>query len=183
MALISSLASLEAAKSGSAEAKAALERLRSRVVALGSLYEILYASGGIGDIQLSIYLESVVDSAAEGLGLETRDIAINRSIESLRIDIKRAISIGLIVNELVTDSIKYAFPKGRKGTISVRLFRDGSELVLLIEDDGIGLPPGFDPAAAKGFGLTLVESLADQLKAVFSARSEGGAKFMLRIPA
>jgi two-component sensor histidine kinase len=183
MALISSLASLEAAKSGSAEAKAALERLRSRVVALGSLYEILYASGGIGDIQLSIYLESVVDSAAEGLGLETREIAIHRSIEAFRIDIRRAISIGLIVNELVTDSIKYAFPGGRKGTIGVRLFRDGPTLVLRIEDDGVGLPPGFDPAAAKGFGLTLVESLADQLGAEFSARSEGGAKFTLWIPA
>lgn len=183
MALISSLASLEAAKSGSAEARAALEKLRSRVLALGSLYDILYASGDIETIQLSSYLESVVDSAALGLGLEAREISINRSIEPICIDIKRAIAIGLIVNELVTDSIKYAFPAGRSGTIGIRLFRDGPELVLLIEDDGIGLPPGFDPAAAKGFGLTLVESLADQLGASFSARTEGGAKFMLRMPA
>lgn len=182
MALISSLASLEAAKSASAEAKAALGRLRSRVVALGSLYDILYQSGGIGDIQLSSYLESVIDSAAEGLGLETRKIAVTRSIEPLRFDIKSAISIGLIINELVTDSIKYAFPDGRKGTIGVKLFREGHAIILLVEDDGIGLPPGFDPASAKGFGMTLVESLASQLNAEFSARSDGGAKFTLRIP-
>ena len=107
---------------------------------------------------------------------------MGREIQSVVLDVKRAISLGLIVNELVTDSLKYAFPDGRGGRIDLRLSRDGPELVLVVEDDGVGLNPGFDAARAPGFGLTLVRSLASGLDASFAIRSERGARFELRMP-
>ena len=65
----------------------------------------------------------------------------------------------------------------------MHLTREGNLLVLLIEDDGVGFPPGFDPVHANGFGLTLVGALAAQLDAELTALTEGGAKFMLKMPA
>jgi two-component sensor histidine kinase len=119
---------------------------------------------------------------AEGLGADTKGIAIYRYVESVRIDVKRAISIGLVVNELVTDSIKYAFPEGGRGKIEVHLERKGNELILWVEDNGVGLPLDLDTARTGSFGLTLVRSLAAQLDAEFSIKSEVGVKFELRLP-
>jgi two-component sensor histidine kinase len=182
LSLISSIASLEGMRSSSGEARAALEKLESRITALASLYDILYVSGDISEIELSEYIGRVVDYAAEGLGADAKGIAIRRDLESVRIDVKRAISLGLVVNELVTDSLKHAFEEGRGGRIDVSSRLEGGDLVVAVADDGVGLPPGFDAAAARGFGLVLVRSLAEQLGAEFSGRNEGGALFELRMP-
>ena len=95
---------------------------------------------------------------------------------------KRAVALGLIVNELVTDSLKYGFPTGGPGTIRVRLTRETDLCTLDIEDDGAGLPSGFDPKTAEGFGLKLVEILSEQLSATFTATCDKGARFSLGFP-
>lgn len=182
MAIISSIASLEAGRTKTAEAREVLVRLESRIAALASLYDILYFTGSIEEIGLSDYLGRVVDFAAASLGADARGIAVVREIISLPIDVKRAISLGIIVNELVTDGIKYAFPEGRKGRLEVSLSRDGPELVLVVSDDGVGLRAGLAGARESGFGLTLVRSLASGLDASFSMQSERGARFELRMP-
>ncbi len=183
MAVIASLVGIESAKVSAPEARASLETLGARVSALASLYDILYNTGGIGDIDLVDYIGRVVDSASESQGADMRDIAVERTIAPATIDMKRAVSIGLIVNELVTDCLKHGFPGGRRGTITVRLTRDSDELILEIADDGIGFTAGVDPAASGGFGLKLVELLAAQLKAEYTVGTAGGARFRLRFPA
>ncbi len=183
MAIISSLVGIESDAVEAPEAKSSLATLGSRVSALASLYDILYDSGGIEDIDLVDYLGRVIDSAAESIGADARGISVTKHIMPASIDMKRAISIGLIVNELVTDCFKHAFPGGRRGTITVRLAREGEALALDIVDDGIGLPPGFNPAEAEGFGLKLVGLLAEQLGSSLSAASAGGSRFSLRFPA
>lgn len=182
MAIIASLVGIESAKVSAPEAKASLETLGARVSALASLYDILYNTGGIGDIDLVDYIGRVVDSASESQGADARAIAVERTIAPATIDMKRAVSIGLIVNELVTDCLKHAFPGGRRGTITVRLTADSDDLTLEIADDGIGFPPGVDPAASGGFGLKLVELLAAQLRAEYTVETAGGARFRLRFP-
>lgn len=183
MAIIASLVSIESGKVNSAQAKASLETLGARISALASLYDILYDSGGIGDIDLVDYIGRVVDSATQSMGADARGIAVEQDIAPISIDMKRAVSIGLIVNELVTDCLKHAFPGTKRGTITVRLAREADHLVLMISDDGIGFPPGFDPAASEGFGLKLVELLAAQLKANYSASTANGSQFRLKFPA
>jgi len=182
MAIIASIANIEASQSPVPEAREALEKLESRIAALASLYDILYFTGDIEQIDLGDYLGQVVDNVAEGLGADTKGIAIYRYAESVRIDVKRAISIGLVVNELVTDCIKYAFPEGGGGKIEAHLERKGNEIILWVEDNGVGLPLDLDIARTASFGLTLVRSLAAQLNAEFSIKSEGGVKFELRLP-
>jgi two-component sensor histidine kinase len=160
-----------------------LETLGSRVAALSALYDILYDTGGIGDIPLADYLERIIAAAAERLGADARGIVVDRHVAPVSMDMKRAVSLGLVANELVTDCLKHAFPDGRKGRVSVRLTADGASYLLVVEDDGVGLPPGFDAEAAGGFGFKLVELLAGQLGAEFSFGAEMGASFSLRVPA
>jgi two-component sensor histidine kinase len=182
LAVISSIASLEAGRAQETETKEALEGLEARVVALASLYDILYFTGSIEKIGLADYLGRVVDFAAMSLGADARGIAVVREILGITLDVKRAISLGLIVNELVTDSLKYAFPDGRRGRVKLCVSRDGPELVLVVADDGVGLNPGLSAAGKSGFGLTLVRSLASGLDASFAIHSERGVRFELRMP-
>jgi two-component sensor histidine kinase len=183
MSIITSLVGLEESRADTPKARAVLSKLESRVAALSYLYDILCDEGGIDSVELADYLGRVVDSAAEGLGADAKGISFDQNIEPGAIDIKRALSLGLIVNELVTDSLKYAFPEGRGGRVAVGLAREGSGFLLEVSDDGVGFPLGFDLAEGEGFGLGLVGLLAEQLGAEFSARNEGGARFQLRMPA
>jgi two-component sensor histidine kinase len=164
MGIISSIVSIESKGAVETAAREALSRLGSRIEALSDLYDTLYDTGATDSVELRDYLGRVVESAAESMGSDARGIAFDHSIDPCPIDLKRAVSLGLIVNELVTDSIKHAFPGGRAGRIGVRLECALGRLRLTIADDGIGLPPDRDPASKpKGFGLNLVELLAKQL--------------------
>jgi two-component sensor histidine kinase len=180
MAMISGIASIESHNSGSQETRAALQKIETRIGALASLYDLLYVTGSIEEIELSDYLGRVVDSAATGHGADARGITVERSAERIRIDVKRAVSLGLMVNELVTNSLKYAFPDGRRGRIAVRLFREGGKIVLTVEDDGVGVDEA-TLADGSGFGLTLVRSLAAQLDASLSLRGDRGLRMELRL--
>ena len=182
MTIIASIANIEASQSQAPEARAVLEKLESRIAALASLYDILYVTGDTEHIDLGDYLGEVVDYVGLGLGADTRAIEIYCYAESVMIDAKRAIPIGLVVNELVTDSIKYAFPGGGRGSIEVHLERKRNELILWVKDNGVGLPLDLDTARTSSFGLTLVKSLSTQLNAAFSIKSEGGVEFELRLP-
>ncbi|HOX31415.1 MAG TPA: FIST C-terminal domain-containing protein, partial [Spirochaetales bacterium] len=142
LALISSIARIEASLSPSPEARLALGKLEARIAALASLYDVLFHSGEIREIGLAGYIGGVVDLAASGLGADAKGIEVAHRVDDLRLDVKRAIPIGLVVNELVTDAVKYAFPGGRRGRIEVSLAQEGEALVLAVRDDGAGMPPG-----------------------------------------
>jgi len=179
LAIIVSLVNIEMDRVETSEAKGALGTLGARILALASLYDILYASGRFGEIDLADYLGRVVQSITRSMGADMKGISVVRQIESVKMDMKRAVALGLIVNELVTDCLKYGFPTGGPGTIWVRLTRDMGFCILAIEDDGTGLPSGFDPKTTEGFGLKLVGILAEQLSATFTATSQKGARFSL----
>ena len=163
MGIISSIIGVEASEASQPETRHALASLESRMAAIGDLYEELFDSGDISSVDLSAYLRRVVESSVASIGEGGGRIALDLSLESHELDLKRAVSLGLIVNELVTDSLKHAFPGGRTGTIGLRLSLEGKALVLEIRDDGVGFPIGFDPESSKGFGLRMVGLLAEQI--------------------
>jgi two-component sensor histidine kinase/DNA-binding LacI/PurR family transcriptional regulator len=173
ISLIASLSRIESAGASHPETKDALESLEARITAVGDLYEVLYDSGGIESVDLSDYLARVVDSVTASVGGGSGRIEFDRSFEHCPMDLKRAVSLGLIVNELITDSLKHAFPEGRTGRVSVTLAREGASLVLEVGDDGIGYPPDFCPNAAEGFGLKMVSLLTKQLEGSLSFETGG----------
>jgi two-component sensor histidine kinase len=98
------------------------------------------------------------------------------------VDINNAIPIGLIINELVSNSLKHAFPEGKAGELTITLRQDESTIVMTVHDNGPGIPADFDWRNAKSLGLRLVISLVDQLQGVIELDSSGGTTFKIIIP-
>jgi two-component sensor histidine kinase len=110
-------------------------------------------------------------------------VAIAVDVEDVTVSMDASVPCGLIVNELLTNALKYAFPDGRRGTIHVRLRRaaDGM-LVLTISDDGVGLPPGFDVHNPETLGLRIVNILVQQLKGTLALDATPGASITITFP-
>lgn len=188
MTIITSLVGLESMKAECEESRLVLEKLQSRINALASLYEILYTSGGVDHVDLKEYLERIVDAACESMGTDVLHIEVESNIVSRSIDLKPAVSLGLIVNELVTDALKHAFIGRDAGRIAVEVREEADMLMLDIRDDGVGLPEGFNPDSSQGFGFQLIGLLVQQLKASFTSSHASfeergpGTRFVISIP-
>ncbi len=159
--IIASMVSIEARNHKSGEGKAALERVSHRIAALGRLYSILGETNSIEEVDAATYLEALCRDLIEAVQKENGiSIALKTDIESEPLPADRAIPLGLIVNELVTNAVKYAFPTETRGTVVVTLKRIPGELRLTVSDDGKGVDPR---RTDSGVGDRLVEIFARQL--------------------
>jgi two-component sensor histidine kinase len=191
ISVIAGLVSLESSHVQDARFTALLEGLQDRIGAIGALYDQLFQSGETEYVELDVYLTAVAESLFSGQAADDRGIALELELERVRIDAKRAVPLGLIANELLTDSLKYAFPDGRNGKIRLSMRREEADFVLEVRDDGVGLPADFAVGASAGLGLVLVEMLAQQVGGTLSVESGNlpiknsgfsGACFSVRFP-
>ncbi len=157
---IASMVMLESRRLKGDEGIAALERVSHRISALAHLYAKLSKSDAVGAVDSETYLVGVCHDLAGSVQSSGRAIALKTDIESILLPTDRAIPIGLIVNELVTNAFKYAFPSDTKGTVAVTLRREHGNLCLMVVDDGIGIDP---QRADSGLGSRLVSAFAQQL--------------------
>jgi PAS domain S-box-containing protein len=159
--IIASMVSIEARSHKRGEGKAALERVSHRINALGQLYSKLSKADAVEAVDAATYLDELCRDLIASVHEESgASIVLKTDIESELLPTDRAIPIGLIVNELVTNAVKYAFPGGTKGTVLVTLKRVPGELRLTVADDGQGLDPR---RADSGLGGRLVEGFTQQL--------------------
>ena len=163
--IIAAMVSIEARNHKSGEGKAALERVSHRINALGQLYSKLSKANTVEAVDAATYLDELcrdlIASVHKSVHKEDgTSIVLKTDIESEFLPTDQAIPIGLIVNELVTNAVKYAFPGETKGTVLVTLKRVPGELRLTVADDGQGLDPR---RADSGLGGRLVEGFAQQL--------------------
>jgi PAS domain S-box-containing protein len=159
--VIASFVMIESRSHQSPEGKAALERVSHRITALGQLYSTLSKADTIEAVDAATYLDELCRELVAAVQNEDgASIMLKTDIASELLPTDRAIPIGLIVNELVTNAVKYAFPARAKGTVMVTLTRGPGELRLTVADDGQGLDPG---RADSGLGGRLVDGFARQL--------------------
>jgi len=157
---IASMVRVEARSHKSGEGKAALERVSHRINALGQLYSKLSKSDTVEAVDVVTYLDDLCHDLVASVNNGVTAISLKTDIESALLPTDQAIPIGLIVNELVTNAIKYAFPPNTKGMVLVTFKREPGRLRLTVADDG----KGFDPQRAdSGLGGRLVEGFAQQL--------------------
>ena len=159
--IIAAMVWIEARSHKSGEGKAALERVSHRIDALGHLYSKLSKADTIEAVDAATYLDELCSDLIASVHKENgTSIVLETDIESALLPTDRAIPIGLIVNELVTNAVKYAFPGETKGTVLVTLKRVPGALRLTVADDGQGLDPR---RVDSGLGGRLVEGFAQQL--------------------
>jgi PAS domain S-box-containing protein len=167
---IASMVMIEARSLESGEGKAALARVSRRILALGHLYSKLSEADTFEAVDAATYLNELCrDLIASVYKDGDAFIMLKTDIESELLPTDRAIPIGLIVNELVTNAVKYGFPGEAKGTVMVRLKRVPGELRLTVADDGQGLDPG---RADSGLGGRLVDAFAQQLGGQVERKSD-----------
>jgi len=181
LAIITSITELEANYSGDPAVRKALESLGGRIHTLSELYTLLYNSEQTSQVSLDRYCESISEFVMAAHTVKDGRITMKRRITPLVTDAKRASTLGLILNELLTNALKYAFPGGRVGTITVSLTNEGDDIVLEVENDGAGLPEGFDLENSHGLGLELVKMLAIQLGGSVACRSGERTVFTVRV--
>jgi len=178
---IASMVMLEARSNDSGEAKAALERVSHRITALGQLYSKLSKADTVEAVDAATYLDELCrDLIASVHKEDPTSIVLKTDIESELLPTDRAIPIGLIVNELVTNVVKYGFPGEAKGTVTVTLKRVPGELRLTVADNGQGLDPR---RADSGLGRKLVDGFAQQLGGQVERKSDSqGTTVQLILP-
>jgi two-component sensor histidine kinase len=167
--VISSLLRLQASSTADAEAGSILTESRNRVEVIALLHEHLYRSDSLMRLNFPVYVRRLLANLVGMHELPPDNLRINLDVDPLVLDTERALVCGLILNELVQNSLRHAFPGGGGGQIDVRLKAGADRMATLsVSDTGVGMPSGFDIERAGTLGLRLVRQLTRQLKGKLS---------------
>jgi two-component sensor histidine kinase len=175
------LIALQAESITDPQAKRALEDSASRVQAMITLYEELFISGNYSEVSMKKYLPLLAERIISNFP-KREMITLDVSSDDFTIDEKKLSGIGLIVNELLTNIMKYAFVGKDSGKISISLLNKENKVLLCICDNGNGIPENIDLGNSTGFGLSLVDMLTKQLEGKLSFESNNGTKVILEFP-
>jgi two-component sensor histidine kinase len=179
--IVASLLSLQADRLHNEAARSDFAVARDRVQALATLHRHLYISQSFERMSLRPFLEELARQLGDALGgSQTGGIAIRIAADDIELGADESISLALLLTEVVSNSMRYAFPDGRPGTITITLRVEGNEALLRVEDDGVGLDAGA-PAGA-GLGLQLIHGFASHLGGVAEITSGAGTCVSVRFP-
>ncbi len=183
LAVIISLLNLQSNQSSNSEIISALSDSRDRVKSMSLIHETLYRSENLGQIELVNYVTSLGNRLLQVLHPDVRQVAMIYDVEDISLDLDQAIPFGLILNELLTNALKYAFP-GAQGRITVTVRRSGEdEVALIVHDNGIGLPEKINLTDFESLGLSIVSNLVkNQLEGILDYSNDHGARFSIRWP-
>ena len=182
--LISSLIALQGRRVADPDAREMLRRAAERVDAVALVHRRLYTSNDVEFVEMDQYLAGLIEEFRRALDHDGEENRIELQAEALSIETDKAVSIGLIVNELVTNALKYAYPRGAGGPVRIRFGRSREQRVtLVVEDDGVGYPAGATPAKGSGVGAMIVAAMAETLHATIALdRNWPGTRFVLDVP-
>lgn len=180
--LVTSLLNLQSHRIADPEVAALFADSRDRVRAMALVHENLYRLGNFARVPMRAHLESVCAHLLRAYAAHSGPVRLEMALEDLKLDLDRAVPCGLIVNELVSNALKHAFPGGRGGILRVSLSGEGEFARLSVRDDGIGLPRDYDPDTVTTIGLQLVEDLTAQLHGTLRRGAGSGAEFVVLFP-
>lgn len=181
LALVSSLAGLQAKAVSDEGAKVALRDMQARIAAIAGVHRSLYTSADVRSVAMDIYLRHLVDELSTAMADQANPHRLALDIDGdLQIATDKAVSVGVVVSELVTNAYKYAYPAGVAGDIRVRLRRrDAGHLVLAVEDDGVGWA-GFGDVQGTGLGRRIIGAMAASLRSSLDYdRSHRGTRVVI----
>jgi two-component sensor histidine kinase len=155
-------------------ALSAIQESQHRVRAISLIHQKLYQSEGVARIPMHTYIGEVVAYLHESYCLD-HTVRFELQVESIELDVAQAVPLGLIINEVITNAFKYAFPDGRPGTVRLSLRRLAKATYqLIISDNGVGLPAHYDPARSLSLGMTLLHGFSGQLDGELTITSRSG---------
>lgn len=171
--VISSLLDLQALSIKHDQAAEAVKEGRNRVQSMALIHQNLYNEGNIKGIKVKNYIDTLAQGLFHSYNIKPKSVHLTTDIDDLNLDVDTVIPIGLILNELITNSLKYAFREKEYGEIAVTLKKAGESLVLKVRDNGKGFEP--DASLETTFGIKLIKAFAQKLKAKLSIYNDNGA--------
>lgn len=169
---ISSLLNLQARHVADAQASSALKEGQNRVKSMALIHQNLYQEKNLTGVETQNYFETLIKNLFQSYNISPQRIKLVTDIDALNLDVDTMIPIGLILNELISNCLKYAFPQEQQGQITVKLKEDGGALLLTVRDDGVGMDEQNRQNLGKSFGYRLIHAFKSQLNAeldIFSA--------------
>jgi two-component system, sensor histidine kinase PdtaS len=178
--VVSSLINLQAKTVNNAETVDLLRQSADRIKSMAILHEKLYQSDDLAKIDFNTYTHSLINHLLFGYDIQFGKIKVNINIDDdLILDVDTAIPCGLIINELVSNALKHAFPNERKGEIDITFTQNRGAYLLVITDNGIGFPDDVDIKQNKSLGLQLVSTLTNQLMGKLAMDRNDGTTFTI----
>jgi PAS domain S-box-containing protein len=177
MQVVSSLLNLQSKYIVNEKDMELFKESQNRVKSMSLVHEKLYQSRNLANIDFNEYTRNLVKNLYVTYGVNSSRIQLLIDIQEIYLDINAAIPCGLIINELVSNSIKYAFPDGRTGMIKIIMKQDDNKVKLVVSDNGVGLPESLDIAETESLGLQLVHTLSLQLESEIEIQRTNGAAF------
>lgn len=178
--IISSLLNLQSDNATDEKFLTMIRESKNRIMSMALIHEMLYVTKNLSQINIYDYITKLSHSVYQSFQTKESSIQFEYSIdETLFFEIDNMIPIGLILNEILSNSFKYAFPD-KKGTIYIHFQKNGDNYTMIAKDDGIGMPKNFNVAESKTLGSQLIYMLAEQLDGKLSVESKNGTKYTLK---
>ncbi len=182
MQVISSLLSLQSKNIPDKHTQDLFNESRNRIRSMALIHEKLYQSKDLYKIDFRSYVVDLLNNLMISYGIRGKNIRQEIDIENISFDIDTAITLGLIINELVSNSFKHAFNKIKNGTLIVSIHKEGKKFILIVKDDGQGIPEDFNLKNSETLGLQLVDTLIEQFYGKYQIKNNNGTEFIIEFP-
>ena len=187
--VVSSLLYLQSKRIRDKKDRAIFEESRHRIQAMALIHEILYGSERLDRVMAKDYFSRIVNPLIKAYLGDSNRVQVMLEVDRVELSLEEAVPCGLILNELVTNSLKYAFPRKKRGWIKIKCYLEPysrepgkKQLVLEVADNGVGLPANFNLDKITTLGLRLVKNLVQQLEGTIEVKKTQGTSFIIRIP-
>ncbi len=181
MSSIKGILSLQAETVKDPSIAAVLFEAESRIQSMMVLYDKLYRSDNFHEVSVKDYIPSLIDEIFNVFP-NMKGIKVEKKIEDFFLSVQKILPMGIIINELITNIMKYAFVDTNNAVINVSAFLNNKNVILILKDNGIGLPESIDFNTSTGFGMQLVSMLTEQIDGTIKIERVGGTKFILEFP-
>lgn len=190
LTIVTSLLQMQTRRTSDPQASAILRDSQNRIASIALVHEKLYRSEDFANIDFTQYIRDLTVYLFDSYNISSNHIKLTIQVEPVSLDLELAIPCGLIVNELVSNALKYAFPGDREGEVQVIFSQSTHQLeelhqqtfTLIVRDDGIGLPSDFKIKKSQTLGMTLVQGLVQQIQGTFEMNSQQGTEVKVTFP-
>lgn len=173
--IVSSLLDLQSISIRDAQAAEAVKEGKNRVQSMALIHQNLYSEDNLKGIRAGQYIGNLLKSLSDSYNITDDKVKIVQHIEDLNLDVDTMIPLGLVLNELITNSFKYAFVNNPEGVLEIELTQREKAIFLRVKDNGAGFPPGLETGAVRSFGLRMIRAFAQKLKATLEIKNDQGA--------
>ena len=180
--VIISLLNMQSSELNDPEVMNSFREIQNRVVSMSLIHQSFYQSNSLSDIDFSVYIKRLAENLFKIFGFSREKTALQIDTSGIHISIDTAIPLGLLINEVLSNSLKHGFNENAEGKIYIELTENENEYILKLGDSGCGLPEEISPGKTNSLGMTLIKMLCDQIDGKIELNLNNGTEYIVKFP-